>query len=75
MQTVNKFITIDIIFVQTALNQANACVYSMYWVDTSKPILATFRVILELNPFGILIRGAIMTGKPIASFKIPIKIL
>ena len=32
--------------------------------DTFKPILATPRVILELNPFGILIRRAILTGKP-----------
>ena len=51
-------------FVQTAINWANTCVYSMYWVDTFKPILATSRVILELNPFGILIRRAILTGKP-----------
>ena len=34
MKTVSKIISIDIIFVQTALNQANTCVYSMYWVDT-----------------------------------------
>ena len=64
MKTVSKFISIDIIFVQTALNQANTCVYSMYWVDTFKPILATSRVILKLNPFGILIRREILTGKP-----------
>ena len=36
----------------------------MQWVDTFKPILATSRVILELNPFGILIRGPIHTGRP-----------
>ena len=36
----------------------------MHWVDTFKPILATSRVILELNPFGILIRGPIHTGRP-----------
>ena len=64
LQTVNKFITIGFIFVQTALNWANTCVYSMYWVDSLKPILATSRVILELNPFGILIRGAILTRRP-----------
>ena len=64
MKTVNKFISIDIIFVQTAFNWANTCVYTIYWVDTFKPILATSRVILELNPFGILIRGTILTGRP-----------
>ena len=64
MKTVNKFISIDIIFVQTAFNWANTCVYTIYWVDTFKPILATSRVILELNPFGILIRGPIHTGRP-----------
>ena len=36
----------------------------MHWVDTFKPILATSRVILELNPFGILFRGPIHTGRP-----------
>ena len=67
MKTVNKFISIDIIFVQTAFNWANTCVYTIYWVDTFKPILATSRVILELNPFGILIRGAILTGRPLGA--------
>ena len=33
-------------------------------MDTFKSILATSRVILELNPFGILIRGPIHIRRP-----------
>ena len=73
MKTVSKFISIDIIFVQTALNWANTCVFSMYSEDTFKPILATSRVILKLILLGYWSEGQFWPENQwfLASHKIP----
>ena len=61
LQTVNKFITNDIIFVQKALFRLYPCVFSLKQENIYIPLAATSRGIFELNPFSILISGGNMS--------------
>ena len=65
LQTVNKFITILIIFVQKALNRPYQCVLSLQLENSFRPLAATSKGIFELSPFGILVNGVFLTGRPV----------
>ena len=65
METVNKFIQIALIFDQKAFYQENACDSSMHRPCSYRRPQATSRVISELNPLGIFVRGVFLTVRTV----------